>query len=1088
MISNQTMHDEPSSHNVFEVIKQRLDTAGADVMVHMNDTKLPLQALDFWSDALATELYNKGINEGDFVALYLPPGFALCAATMALSKLGANQMLFRDNLKPDFLQQQADSAAFNCLITTLPNAADLFPKIILVDPNTSNDANAVTDSEEMFEGGHFFVEEFNGENGASTKYTTFESSELFVDDKIVEYSDSLLYRLWHSIINNNKVELNKLDMPFWDQQIIEHIQGMDLNFDNEDEDVDLDVEDDAGEIEKQQNSDIDDLIQLKEEISFVENELEDNALLLDNVTDQNTSSINKGEVINLELPFIENITADIENDVMEENIISESAKEDNLSFEINTFALENFEATDNQTFESDNQTVIDHSIENKHNTSNNNTTIMGRQQHLVTELKEILEEASGIEMASADLNASLIELGLDSLFLTQVSITLSKKYQTKITFRQLNEELSSISALATFIDNHLSASVTYSEPAAVTNIEPTPALPAPQQMQMPVQPQATYTPTVNADAGSVEWLITQQMQIMQQQLALLSGMPVQAPQQSMAAPSAPVASPIVETPAAEAKPAAETKTEEPKEEAKPFGAIARIEKNVSTTLNPEQQKWFNDFVKRYVALTQKSKTFTQLHRAHLADPRVVTGFKPYNKEITYQVVVNKSKGPRVWDIDGNEYVDVLNGFGSNMFGHSPQFVVDALTKQLEQGYEVGPQHPLAGELTQLICELTGSDRAALCNTGSEAVLGALRMARTVTGKNLVVAFNNSYHGINDEVIVRGTKKLKSMPASAGIMPGAVENMLILDYGTDEALQIIKQHLHELAAVLVEPVQSRMADFQPKEFITQLRAMTQEADVALIFDEVITGFRYAQGGAQEFYGVKADIATYGKVCGGGMPIGAMAGTKKYMDALDGGMWQYGDASVPEAGVTYFAGTFVRHPFALAAGVASLQHLKTQGPQLQQQLNAKTKGMVEQLNAFCYALDLPIAFTNFASLFKMKYKHEYPFSEFLFHLWRMNGVHVLDGFPCFLTTSHTEADVQFIVDAFKKSVNELIALDLIPHKKATNGQAKTEPVAVTKNVDASKPPVPNARLGKDPQGNPTWFVADPARPGKFMMVQQ
>src|SRR5690606_20074340 len=159
-----------------------------------------------------------------------------------------------------------------------------------------------------------------------------------------------------------------------------------------------------------------------------------------------------------------------------------------------------------------------------------------------------------------------------------------------------------------------------------------------------------------------------------------------------------------------------------------------------------------------------------------------------------------------------------NGFGTSMFGWQPEFVMKAIRAQLDLGYEIGPQHPLAGEVTKLVCELTGHDRAALCNTGSEAVMGAIRVARTITGRDTVVMFNGSYHGINDEVIVRGTRKLKSVPAAPGILPNTAQHVLVLDYGTDEALEIIRSRAGELAAVLVEPVQSRRPDFQPAEFL------------------------------------------------------------------------------------------------------------------------------------------------------------------------------------------------------------------------------------------------------------------------------
>src|SRR5690606_24691571 len=171
---------------------------------------------------------------------------------------------------------------------------------------------------------------------------------------------------------------------------------------------------------------------------------------------------------------------------------------------------------------------------------------------------------------------------------------------------------------------------------------------------------------------------------------------------------------------------------------------------------------------------------------------------------------------------------VLNGFGSNFLGYQPDVIKEALLQQIEEGYEIGPQHEKSGEVCRLICDFTGFDRAALCNTGSEAVLGAMRIARTVTGRATIVAFTNSYHGIMDEVVVRGTKKLKTFPAASGILEDAVKNMLILDYGTEESLRIIQERAHALAGVLVEPIQSRRPDLGPVEFLRKPRATTAGA--------------------------------------------------------------------------------------------------------------------------------------------------------------------------------------------------------------------------------------------------------------------
>lgn len=465
----------------------------------------------------------------------------------------------------------------------------------------------------------------------------------------------------------------------------------------------------------------------------------------------------------------------------------------------------------------------------------------------------------------------------------------------------------------------------------------------------------------------------------------------------------------------------------------------------------------------------------------MADPRVVSGFSLATKELVYPLIADHSSGSRIWDIDGNEYIDALNGFGSNFLGYQPDFIKIALREQIEKGYEIGPQHPFAAEVCQLICEFTRADRSALCNTGSEAVLGAMRIARTVTGRSLIVAFSGSYHGIVDEVIVRGTKNFRSFPAAPGIMPEAVQNMLILDYGTDESLRIIQERAHELAAVLVEPVQSRRPEFQPVAFLKELRKITEQSGSALIFDEVITGFRMHPGGAQALFGIKADLGTYGKVIGGGLSIGVIAGKKHFMDALDGGFWQFGDGSVPEAGVTYFGGTFVRHPLALAAAKATLTYLKQQGPALQERINSAADRLTTIMNQICLQHQLPIFVACFGSLWKIKFKEDHKHNELLFTLMRLKGIHIWDNFPCFLSDAHTKEEVDRIAHIFEESAIEMANAGFLDFQDKKHELQK---ISVVKEA----PLVPGARLGKDKNGNPAWFIADPEQNGKFLQVKK
>ncbi|MGV8944003.1 amino acid adenylation domain-containing protein [Thermomonas sp.] len=710
------------------------------------------------------------------------------------------------------------------------------------------------------------------------------------------------------------------------------------------------------------------------------------------------------------------------------------------------------------------------------------TAASDRKPALVAQLRDVFEDVSGIDMADADPVANFIELGLDSLILTQLALQLQKTFSTKITFRQLMGECSSLERLSGWLESQLPVVATAAAPpaAAIAATLPPGAL-MPSAFGMPAATDAL----TGAGSDFTRQLIVQQMQLMAQQIALLSGhtaAPVIAPvAASGTAPiSAPIAAPVSASPSANALPPAD-----PEEAAlahtrydvkKAFGAIARIDNQARFQLSDRQQERLDAFIARYVARTRKSKAYTHAHRAHMADPRVVNGFRPLLKEIIYQIVVERSKGAYLWDLDGNDYVDALNGFGMSLFGWQPDFVLDAVKQQLELGYEIGPQHPLAGEVAQLVCEVTGHDRAALCNTGSEAVLGALRIARTVTGRSTIALFTGSYHGIIDEMIVRGTKKLRAVPAAPGILRNTAENVLVLEYGTPESMQVLRERAGELAAVLVEPVQSRRPDFQPREFLQELRQVTRDAGALLVFDEVVTGFRAHPRGAQGVFDVQADLATYGKVVGGGFPIGVIAGKREYMDALDGGHWQFGDDSTPSVGVTYFAGTFVRHPLALAAAKAVLTQVNQHGAALQEELNTRAASMVAELNAVCAARGAPIEVRHFASVWKTFFLEDHALQDLLFAMMRSRGVHILDNFPCFLTTAHGDVEIRRIVAAFEASVIELQEADFLPRRSAT-------PRTV---MDGARPVVEGARLGRDADGQPAWFVPSPDQPGAYLRV--
>ena len=449
--------------------------------------------------------------------------------------------------------------------------------------------------------------------------------------------------------------------------------------------------------------------------------------------------------------------------------------------------------------------------------------------------------------------------------------------------------------------------------------------------------------------------------------------------------------------------------------------------------NEEQKRYIEQLIAKYESLTPTSKRMTQASRAQLADPRAVAGFRPQWKEMVYPLVTDRAKGSRIWDVDGNEYIDIVNGYGCIMFGHSPEFVVTAAKEQLDRGVAIGPQSALAGEVAALICELTGNERVTFCNTGSEAVMAAIRVARTITGRDKLVYFAGDYHGTFDEVLIRNTPR-GSAPVAPGIPLANTTNVIVLEYGTDASLDYIRTNADEIAAVLVEPVQTRNPGLQPMEFIRSIRTLTEQHDIAFILDEVVTGFRLAPGGVQQMLGIRADMCTYGKVIGGGDPIGVLSGKAMYLDALDGGAWQYGDSSGPEVGVTFFAGTFVRHPLAMAAARAVLLHLKQEGPQLQTELNAKTAKLADSLDSFFADRGIPTRVHHFASWFYFTFPHDARLGSLFYYAMRAKGIHIQEGYPCFLTTAHSQADLDAIEKTFRDVIVEMQEAKALPQENA------------------------------------------------------
>ena len=281
--------------------------------------------------------------------------------------------------------------------------------------------------------------------------------------------------------------------------------------------------------------------------------------------------------------------------------------------------------------------------------------------------------------------------------------------------------------------------------------------------------------------------------------------------------------------------------------------------------------------------------------------------------------VARGKGARIWDVNGNEYIDYVESWGPAILGHAPKVVVEAVRDAVTRGLSFGIPNPLEVEMAELICDWVPSiEKARMVNSGTEATMSCIRLARAFTGRDKIVKFDGCYHGHADALLVKaGSGALThGQPSSAGVPSAFADLTISLPFNNVELLRkAFRENKNEIAAVIIEPIPANAGlYFATENFLSTLRAECTSNDALLIFDEVITGFRVARGGAQEFYGVKPDLTVLGKIIGGGLPVGAFGGRAEIMDQLS-----------PD-GPVYQAGTLSGNPIAMAAGLAQLRELE------------------------------------------------------------------------------------------------------------------------------------------------------------------
>lgn len=299
--------------------------------------------------------------------------------------------------------------------------------------------------------------------------------------------------------------------------------------------------------------------------------------------------------------------------------------------------------------------------------------------------------------------------------------------------------------------------------------------------------------------------------------------------------------------------------------------------------------------------------------------------------------IQKAQGSRIYDVDGNEYIDYVCSWGPCILGHGNQAVLSAISEAGEKGLTYGAPTEAEYILAELISELMPSiEKSRLVSSGTEAVMSAIRAARGFTGRDMIIKFRGCYHGHSDAMLVKaGSGALtQSVPDSLGVPMDFTKYTLIAEYNQEESVEnLFKQYQGKIAAVIIEPVAANMGVVLPEEgFLHFLRKITEENGALLIFDEVITGFRLGLGGAQEYFNIRPDLTTLGKIIGGGMPVGAYGGRKEIMDMI------------APVGPVYQAGTLSGNPIATAAGISTLLELKKR-PELYGEMEAKTCKLVE-----------------------------------------------------------------------------------------------------------------------------------------------
>jgi len=393
--------------------------------------------------------------------------------------------------------------------------------------------------------------------------------------------------------------------------------------------------------------------------------------------------------------------------------------------------------------------------------------------------------------------------------------------------------------------------------------------------------------------------------------------------------------------------------------------------------------------------------------------------------------ITRGNGARLWDADENEYIDYIGSWGPHLFGHNPPFIKEALINAIENGTSFGAPTELEIKIAEMITLLvTSVEKVRMVNSGTEATMSAIRIARGYTGRDKFIKFEGCYHGHADYFLIKaGSGALTlGVPTSPGVTNGNASDTLLADYNDIESVKdLVRANKNQIAAIIIEPIAGNMGVVKSNEgFIKELRSICNEEKIVLIFDEVMSGFRVAKGGAQEIFGVVPDLSTFGKIIGGGLPVGAFGGKEKIMEQL-----------APN-GPVYQAGTLSGNPLAMAAGYAALEHIKDH-PEIYNELEEKSSYLEKRFRENLKSVGKNFSLNRVGSMmcmffteervdnFNSAVKSDTELYGKYFHEMLKRGIYLAPAqFEAqFVSTAHTNDDLDKTIKAHKESLEIILS---------------------------------------------------------------